>query len=61
MTSTVTTSKIAFGGMWVFPGDRVDPQDYPSDGDADAAAPGERHRLVMSKGGFIFENTLEVF
>jgi len=37
------TSKIAFGGMWVFPGGRVDPQDYPADGDADAAA---RHAAV---------------
>lgn len=32
------TSKIAFGGMWVFPGGRIDPDDYPDDGDVDAAA-----------------------
>lgn len=32
------TSKIAFGGMWVFPGGRIDPEDYPPDGDLDAAA-----------------------
>jgi 8-oxo-dGTP pyrophosphatase MutT (NUDIX family) len=31
-------SKITFGGMWVFPGGRIDPEDYPADGDLDAAA-----------------------
>jgi 8-oxo-dGTP pyrophosphatase MutT (NUDIX family) len=32
------TSKIAFGGMWVFPGGRIDPDDYLEPGDHDAAA-----------------------
>lgn len=27
------TSRIAFGGMWVFPGGRIDPADYPEEGD----------------------------
>ncbi|MCB1646740.1 MAG: NUDIX domain-containing protein, partial [Pseudomonadales bacterium] len=31
-------SKIAFGGMWVFPGGRIDEEDYPEDGDIYAAA-----------------------
>ncbi len=26
-------SRIAFGGMWVFPGGRIDPEDYPEEGD----------------------------
>ena len=30
-------SKITFGGMWVFPGGKIDPEDYPSDGDVDVA------------------------
>jgi len=32
------TSSIAFGGMWVFPGGRIDPDDYPESGDVDLAA-----------------------
>lgn len=31
-------SSIAFGGMWVFPGGRIDPEDYDSSGDLLAAA-----------------------
>ncbi len=31
-------SKIAFGGMWVFPGGRIDPDDYANNGDVVAAA-----------------------
>lgn len=32
-------SKLAFaGGAWVFPGGRIDPEDYPSDGEAAGAA-----------------------
>ena len=27
------SSRIAFGGMWVFPGGRIDPADYPQEGD----------------------------
>lgn len=32
------TSQIAFGGMWVFPGGRIDPEDYLDPGDHDNAA-----------------------
>ncbi|MGQ0434411.1 MAG: NUDIX hydrolase [Microthrixaceae bacterium] len=35
------TSKVAFGGMWVFPGGRVDPQDL-QDGDIDDEAGARR-------------------
>ena len=31
-------SKITFGGMWVFPGGKIDAEDYPVAGDVDAAA-----------------------
>ena len=31
-------SRIAFGGMWVFPGGRIDAEDYSADGDVVAAA-----------------------
>lgn len=31
-------SKINFGGMWVFPGGKIDPEDYPADGSLEAAA-----------------------
>lgn len=31
-------SKIAFGGMWVFPGGRIDEEDYPRDRDLERAA-----------------------
>lgn len=31
-------SEIAFGGMWVFPGGRIDPEDYPADRNTTAAA-----------------------
>lgn len=32
------TSKVHFGGMWVFPGGRIDPEDYPEDQDVNVAA-----------------------
>ena len=31
-------SKLAFGGMWVFPGGRIDPEDWPSADDPDGPA-----------------------
>ena len=57
-------SKIAFGGMWVFPGGRIDPGDYPADGDKDTAArnaaarearrrPASRSILPHSSGSLI--------
>ena len=32
------TSKVHFGGMWVFPGGRIDEADYPENKDVDVAA-----------------------
>lgn len=44
-------SKIAFGGMWVFPGGRIDPEDYPEDGDADVAARNAAVRETLEETG----------
>lgn len=44
-------SKIAFGGMWVFPGGRIDPQDYPADGDVDRAARNAAARETLEETG----------
>ena len=35
------SSRIAFGGMWVFPGGRIDSDDYPEEGHSDSQ--GHRH------------------
>ena len=43
------TSKIAFGGMWVFPGGRIDPEDHPADGDLDMAARNAAARETMEE------------
>jgi len=45
------TSKIAFGGMWVFPGGRIDPEDYPPDGDVDEAARRAAARETREEAG----------
>lgn len=45
------TSKIAFGGMWVFPGGRIDPDDHPEDGDVDVAARNAAARETMEEAG----------
>ena len=44
-------SKIAFGGMWVFPGGRIDPEDYPADGDKDTAARNAAAREAAEEAG----------
>lgn len=44
-------SKIAFGGMWVFPGGRIDPEDYPDDGDIDIAARNAAVRETLEEAG----------
>src|SRR3546814_18937094 len=44
------TSKVAFGGMWVFPGGRVDPEDRrPDDPDEEAAARRAAAREAMEE------------
>jgi 8-oxo-dGTP pyrophosphatase MutT (NUDIX family) len=45
------TSKIAFGGMWVFPGGRIDPEDHPADGDPDTAARNAAARETLEEAG----------
>jgi len=46
-------SKIAFGGMWVFPGGRIDEADYPLDRDIDAAARNAAARETREEAGII--------
>ena len=43
------TSKISFGGMWVFPGGKLDAADYPADGDVDQAAQNAAARETMEE------------
>lgn len=54
-------SQIAFGGMWVFPGGRIDAADYPAGRDADVAARNAAARetyeeagLTLSPDGFVW-------
>jgi 8-oxo-dGTP pyrophosphatase MutT (NUDIX family) len=44
-------SQIAFGGMWVFPGGRIDAEDYPHDGDANIAARNAAVRETREEAG----------
>ena len=44
-------SKIAFGGMWVFPGGRIDADDYPQDGDQEAGARNAAAREAKEEAG----------
>ena len=44
-------SKIAFGGMWVFPGGRIDAADYAGGSDADAAARAAAAREAKEEAG----------
>ena len=43
------TSKVHFGGMWVFPGGRIDPEDHPADGDINEAARNAAARETMEE------------
>ncbi len=47
------SSKVAFGGMWVFPGGRVDAEDYPPDGDPDVAARRAAARETREEAGIV--------
>jgi 8-oxo-dGTP pyrophosphatase MutT (NUDIX family) len=53
------SSKIAFGGMWVFPGGRIDAEDHPVDGDLNVAARNAAARETMEEAGI--ESTPEDF
>ena len=55
------TSQIAFGGMWVFPGGKIDAADYAAEGDVDAAAltaavreTQEEAGLLLNPDGFVW-------
>lgn len=43
------------GGMWVFPGGKVDPADYPQDGDSFVAARNAAIRETREEAGLIVE------
>lgn len=45
------TSKIAFGGMWVFPGGKIDETDYKDPGDHDGAARTAAARETQEEAG----------
>ena len=49
------TSKVHFGGMWVFPGGRIDPEDHPEDGDSLAAARQCAARETREETGLLVE------
>ncbi len=55
------TSKIAFGGMWVFPGGRIDEEDYPADRDVNAAARRAAVRETMEEAGIASKEADFVF
>ncbi len=44
-------SKISFGGMWVFPGGRIDADDFPEDRDLQAAARAAAAREAEEEAG----------
>lgn len=44
-------SKMAFGGMWVFPGGKIDQADFPDDGDVDQAAANAAVREAKEEAG----------
>jgi 8-oxo-dGTP pyrophosphatase MutT (NUDIX family) len=48
-------SQVAFGGMWVFPGGRIDAGDYPDDGDVDTAARNAAVRETLEEAGIVAE------
>lgn len=47
------TSKVAFGGMWVFPGGRIDAGDYEDAGDHEAAARRAAVRETWEEAGIV--------
>jgi len=48
--------KIGFGGMWVFPGGRIDPEDYPADGDAKIASRTAAAREAKEEAGISIDS-----
>jgi 8-oxo-dGTP pyrophosphatase MutT (NUDIX family) len=50
------TSQIAFGGMWVFPGGRIDEADYDADRDANVAARNAAVRETREEAGLTLKS-----
>ena len=50
--------EIGFGGMWVFPGGRIDPEDYPESGDAKQAARTAAAREASEEAGVQIDSEL---
>lgn len=48
-------SKIAFGGLWVFPGGKIDEKDFPQDRDPDVAARNAAARETAEEAGINIE------
>ncbi len=48
-------SKIAFGGMWVFPGGRLDDDDYSENGDLETAARTAAVREALEEADIVIE------
>lgn len=48
-------SKISFGGMWVFPGGKIDPEDYAAAGEHDQAARNAAARETLEETGLSVE------
>jgi 8-oxo-dGTP pyrophosphatase MutT (NUDIX family) len=47
------TSQIAFGGMWVFPGGRIDPEDHLDSADINQAARNAAARETLEEAGIV--------
>jgi len=50
------TSQIAFGGMWVFPGGRIDEEDYPPGRDPNVAARNAALRETREEAGITVQS-----
>ena len=49
-------SQIAFGGMWVFPGGRIDAEDYPATRDINLAARNAAVREAREEAGLVLQH-----
>ena len=49
-------SKITFGGMWVFPGGKIDAEDYGGDGDLENAARTASVRETIEETGITLDS-----
>ena len=49
-------SKITFGGMWVFPGGKIDPEDYGEESDLEYAARAAAVRETKEETGISLDS-----